>query len=185
MNGRESIFAMLAPVRLVCTNGMVSIGSIQDIFSLRHYRHNIGKLPAWLAGVYQRNLANSEKSADVYNTLAATRATDEMVRFTLAKTFPLPKATAKDATKEVHAQYDREVKSALARRNHAKRMFEGDGTRMDVAATKDTAYGLFQSIIELIDYGVPHEVRKASARSAGMGIASRIKRTALEAILQC
>jgi hypothetical protein len=183
MNGRESIFAMVAPIRLICTNGMVSIGDVQDIFSLRHYRHNIGKLPAWLAGVYQRNVANTHRTAEVYNILAKTVASEEMIRTTLDETFPMPKPLAVPAAKEVRVQFEREIKTAKARRLHARLNFEGAGTGMNVDATKGTAYGLFNAIVELIDYGVPHEVRKASARSAGMGIASRVKRKALERIV--
>jgi hypothetical protein len=98
----------------------------------------------------------------------------------LETAFPIPKALVGGASEAVRKQFDREMGSALARRIHAKRLFEGDGTGMDVKATKDTAYGLIQSVFELIDYGVPHEIRRASARSAGMGIASRIKRRTLE-----
>jgi hypothetical protein len=184
MNGRESIFAMVAPVRLVCTNGMVSIGDIQDIFSLRHYRHNIGKLPTWLDGVYRRNVGHVWRTEEVFNRLAETPATEEMVKQTLIETFPQPKPIGEKVTKEVREQYEKDLAASKARRLHARRLFDGDGTGMDVKATKGTAYGLFNAVVELIDYGVPHEVRRASARSAGMGIASRTKRKTLERLLE-
>jgi hypothetical protein len=184
MNGRESITALLAPVRLVCTNGLVTIGQVSDSFNLRHYQKNIHRLPEWLAGLYQRNIANLRATEGVYREMAGTHINSEAVESVLETVFPLPDGIDPQAPADVRDKYVKELEAMSAKRHHTRRLFGGEGTGSDTEAAKGTAFGLFNAIVELIDYGVEHQVRKASARSASMGLASYTKRTALKELVK-
>jgi len=182
MNGREAITGMLVPIRLICTNGMVSLGDIKETFTLKHYQNNVSQLPEWLAGVYQRNILGLEQMQDVWERMAAKMISDQELRDTLDVAFPLPEPPTEDLGAGDQDQYQRKVDSAINRRSLTRRYFlNGEGTGMDNKANKGTAYGLYSSIVELIDWGGPEGegAKMATVRSAALGLASKKKERVL------
>jgi len=79
-------------------------------------------------------------------------------------------------------QYQRKVDAAINRRSLTRRYFDnGEGTGMDTKANQGTAYGLYNSIVELIDWGGPEGegAKMATVRSAALGLASKKKERVL------
>jgi hypothetical protein len=181
MNGKEAILGLLVPVRLVCTNGMVSMGSVQDVFTMRHYQKNVSQLPMWLSHIYNHHINKLDNMAHLWNTLADTSADNAMVEDVLDVAFPFPAALPEDADKENREDYTKRVDSAIASRSQTRAFFNGDGTGMDTESTKGTAYGLYNSVVELVDWGGPlgSHTRMATARSAAMGMAYKKKERVL------
>jgi len=179
MNGREAIIGMLVPIRLVCTNGMVSMGSIKEAFTLKHYQNNLNQLPAWLAGVYQRNVANLSYMENAWRTLADHKITNAEVRNTLDMAFPLPEPGV-DMDLEARQRHERRLESAESHRSLTREYFAGRAAGMDNKANNGTAYGLYNSIVELIDWGAEkgEGAKMATVRSAAMGMAYKKKERA-------
>ena len=181
MNGREAIIGMLVPVRLVCMNGMITMGDIKEAFTLRHYQNNLNQLPEWLAGVYQRNVANLDKMEATWNRMAAKQITDTELRDTLDVAYPLPVAQP-DMDLETRQRHQRELESAQSHREVTRNFFVGGAALgMNNEANAGTAYGLYNSIVELIDWGGPlgSGAKMATARSAAMGMAYKKKEQVL------
>ena len=183
MNGREALTAMLAPIHLVCTNGLVSIGEAVSAFRMRHFRDNISRLAEWLANVYQSSIAQLEVVEEAYNVLAQTKATPELMTAALDAAYPFP-TLPENPTMEEIARGNRDFEFAEVRRRQARRLYAVDGTGADIPANNGTAFGLFNAVAELIDYGVPGEVRRTSARSAAFGSGADTKRRTLNALLR-
>ena len=173
MNGREAIVGMLVPVRLICMNGMVSMGDIKEAFTLRHYQNNMKQLPIWLAGVYQRNIENLQKMETVWNRLANYHINQSEVRDALNIAYPLPVAMP-DMDLEAREQHQKRWDSAQSHRNTTREFFAGKGTGMDNVANRGTAYGLYNSFVELIDWGA-EDIKKSPVRSAALGAAAKKK----------
>jgi hypothetical protein len=180
MNGREAIIGMLVPVRLVCMNGMVTMGDIKEAFTLKHYQNNLHQLPAWLAGVYQRNVANLGRMEQAWKKLASHKVTKAEERNALDVAFPLPVAMP-DMDLESRQRFERRLESAKSHRELAREFFGGRAAGMENKANKGTAYGLYNSIVELIDWGAEkgEGAKMATVRSAAMGMAYKKKEQVL------
>jgi len=185
MNGREAIIGMLVPVRLVCMNGMVTMGDVVEAFTLKHYQNNLNQLPEWLAGVYQRNVANLERMELTWNRLAAKTVSSQEVNDTLDVAFPLPVAMP-DMDLEARQKHERRWDSAQSHRNLTREFFAGRGSGMDNKANKGTEYGLYNSIVELIDWGAEKNegAKMATVRSAAMGMAAKKKTQVLNHLVE-
>jgi len=181
MNGKEAIVGLLVPVRLVCTNGMVSMGTAKDVFTMRHYQGHVKELPAWLANVYQHHISKLDEMETLWNKLAAIKVDRDQVKGTLDVAFPLPARIEDSATREEREVYVKKMDASLASRKQARTFFDGAGTGMDMEVTKGTAYGLYQSVVELIDWGGPlgSGTRMSTVRSAAMGMAYKKKEKVL------
>lgn len=181
MNGKEAILGLLVPVRLVCMNGMVSMGKVQDMFTMRHYQGHVAELPAWLSNVYQHHISKLDEMETLWNKLAATKVDDSMVTDTLDVAFPLPPRIEDGVPREERDRWIAKQDAAIASRNQARNFFKGAGTGMDMDVTKGTAYGLYNSIVELIDWGGPigSGTRMSTVRSAAMGMAYKKKEKVL------
>lgn len=181
MNGREAIIGMLVPVRLVCMNGMVTMGDIKEAFTLKHYQNNLSQLPEWLAGVYQRNVVNLQKMEYVWNMLANHHISGLAVNEALDVVYPLPVAPPVMAL-EARQQYEKQLESAKSHRKLLREYFAGRATGMDNVANQGTAYGLYNSFVELIDWGANkgEGAKKATTRSAALGMAARKKTQVLD-----
>jgi hypothetical protein len=157
-------------------NGMVTMGDIKETFTLKHYQNNLHQLPEWLSGVYQRNIVNLQKMEYVWNMLADCHITDADVRDTLNVVYPLPVAPPVMAL-EARQQYEKHLESAKSHRKLVREFFAGRASGMDNRANRGTAYGLYNSIVELIDWGANkgEGAKKATVRSAAMGMAAKKK----------
>ena len=180
MNGKQAIVGMLVPVRLVCMNGMVTMGTIKEVFTMRHYQNNVAQLPAWLAGVYQRNIENLQKMEQTWDRLANYHINDAEVRSTLDVAFPLPVAQP-DMDLEARQQHLRHWDSAQSHRLMLREFFAGKGTGMDNEANAGTSYGLYNSFVEMTDWGgdLGSGVKMATVGSAAMGMAAKKKEAVL------
>ena len=180
MNGRQAIVGLLVPIRLICTNGMVAMGDIKEAFTLRHYQNNVKQLPEWLKGVYDRNIANLDRMEQAWNTLAKHMITDQEVRDTLDVAFPLP-VPQPDMDMEQRDQHLRQWDSAQKHRSLTREFFNGRGAGMDNKANHGTAYGFYNSFVELIDWGANagEGAKMATVRSAAMGMAYKKKEAVL------
>jgi hypothetical protein len=177
MNGKEAIIGLLVPVRLVCMNGMVSMGTVKDVFTMRHYQGHVKELPAWLANVYQHHISKLDEMEILWNKLAEFRVSDSDVASTLDVAFPLPARLPDNVDRETRELWLAKTDSAIASRNQARKFFDGAGTGID----GDSAYDLYNSLVELIDWGGPigSGTRMATVRSAAMGMAYKKKEKVL------
>jgi hypothetical protein len=119
--------------------------------------------------------------AELWNRLARVQVDRNFVSDTLDVAFPMPARIEDSATKEERELYVKKVDAALASRDQTRKFFDGAGTGMDMDVTKGTAYGLYNSIVELIDWGGPigSGTRMATVRSAAMGMAYQKKQKVL------
>jgi hypothetical protein len=162
-------------------NGMVSMGDIKESFTLKHYQNNLEQLPAWLAGVYQRNVANLDRMENAWNRMAAKQVSKQEVTDTLDVAFPVP-VPQPEMDLETRQKHQRRFDSAQAHRGLTREYFAGRGAGMDNKANDGTAYGLYNSIVELIDWGAEkgEGAKMATARSAAMGMAAKKKTQVLD-----
>jgi hypothetical protein len=177
MNGKEAIVGLLVPVRLICMNGMVSMGKVQDMFTMRHYQGHVAELPAWLSNVYQHHISKLDEMEILWNKLAEYRVDDQMVTDTLDVAFPLPSRPPDNVDYTERDRWIAKQDAAISSRNQVRQFFNGAGTGIE----GDSAYDLYNSVVELIDWGGPigSGTRMATVRSAAMGMAYKKKETVL------
>jgi hypothetical protein len=179
MNGKEAILGLLVPVRLICMNGMVSMGSIKDVFTMRHYQGHVNELPAWLSNIYQHHISKLGEMEELWNLLDAYEVTDQEVTDTLDVAFPLPaRLPDTGVDREERERWIAKTDAAISSRNQARKFFHGEGTGI---VGEKTAYELYNSVVELIDWGGPEGsgTRMATVRSAAMGMAYKRKEKVL------
>lgn len=188
MTGGQVAEVRITPVRVVCQNTLIASGEMAtEFYRIRHDAHAKERLASWLTDAMERALARAEILKEAFNVLADCQLVSSETEEVLAETYPMPRPPKEDAPPNVMEQrlkaYEDSKVGILHRRASAMELFEGRGTGMDLPATKGTAWGIYNSVVELEDYRRGRGDR-AIAEDALFGGRAQAKARAFEACLR-
>lgn len=158
MDGLAAAQLRVTPVRVVCNNTLVAAKSASTVaYKVVHDEHAVNRLTQWLGGAMEIIESKTEGLKDAFRALADRRLTEDEVKLILEQAYVMPKLPVKNAPDHVMAQRAKDYEYAKVlverQREAALQIFEGRGVGMDSESTAGTAYGLYNAVVELGDYG--------------------------------
>lgn len=186
MSGRVSLRLFLSAIRSVCQN-TVEAGWItaSEQHRIRHGEYVLEDMEHWLADMIGRVEAKAAVLKETFEVLATTTLGAEALNDVLFRTYPhraYPEYLARystDRADEIRTRIDRENDRLGRHRSLARQLAHGAATGFEHENMKGTAYGIYQSIVEVEDW------RKGPAKeSALVGSRAATKARAFRAIAQ-
>jgi hypothetical protein len=134
MSGSMALHVRLVPERVVCRNTLMLARSLQvEAWSLRHEGDVIGQLSSILDGLYDRQIEKVAAVKEAFEILAQARISRDTAVSVLEKLYPDP--------------------SQEKRRDAVLLSWNGLGMGSDSPGYRETAWGLFNAVVEIEDYG--------------------------------
>jgi len=165
MDGGTASGANTSSVRVVCANTFAaSLGASEQKARFVHDSWILQRMARWMEDVVHVAEAKLPELAEAYDAMAAygfTRANPNAgkeVKHILQATYPQLPAYQPDAlmTEEQNKEREKrrlsEIRIVDERRVQALELFKGAGTGIDSRAAYGTAWGLYQSVVELEDW---------------------------------
>jgi len=166
----QCLIGLMSPVRTVCWNTyQMALGAAKQQYKVPHQKGAMNKIGSWMQAQYESVVVRSLEVQAALTVLAGVSAPGADRDSYLSKVFPL----------EVDANLETQVKVQDARTD-VKMLFEGLATGADTEAFKGTYYGLYNSVVEYLDYN--KKGLRASARWVGPN--GHIKERAFDTALQ-
>lgn len=165
MDGGTASGANTSSVRVVCANTFAA--SLQSSNQQARFTHDswiLQRMARWMEDVVHVAEAKLPELAEAYDAMAAygfTRANPNAgkeVKHILQAAYPqLPAYTvdtlmSEEQNKEREKRRTSEIRIIDERRVQALELFKGAGTGIDSKAAYGTAWGLYQSVVELEDW---------------------------------
>lgn len=183
MSGRVSLRLFLSAVRSVCAN-TVEAGWItaSEQHRIRHGAYVLEVMEHWLANMIERVEAKADVLKETFEVMARTRLGVGDLRQVLESTYPqraYPDLSiySPERADAIRARIDQDNERVGGYRELARQLFQGAATGADHPNMQGTAYGLYQSIVEVEDW------RKGPAKeSALVGSRAATKAKAFRAI---
>lgn len=159
MTGLDSIEVRVTPVRTVCQNTLnIARSMSSEVYKIKHTGEVMNELGVWLSTVYQKSADKAAVLKESFQILASREVKKVEVDSILEKTYPVrdePKledSITSSIFERRHAAWEEETKGMKIRREESQRLLDGEGTALDTPATKGTAWGVLQAVVELEDY---------------------------------
>lgn len=188
MTGGDAASVEVFPIRIVCENTFKLAKSMAtEVYRVVHDGTAKEKLGAWLTDVYSEAVLKVEVIQEALNLLADHMVTEDETDRVLVETYPDPKAPRRDAPESVmRVREEGWVKgreNMARRREGARGLFLGDGTGMDLPATKGTAYGLYNAITEVEDWRRASRDVNSVTENLLIGPRADVKQRAFESLM--
>lgn len=153
VDGKSAATASESDVRVRCWNTFqLSLHEASVAYRIFHDRNVEENFRFFTLNLYQKFVETAAVVQEALNILANHKIRPGEGQKILDDAYPLPAMPKDDLRKEV---YDKRVDAwEVARdrtvdlRNFARDLYMGKGTGLDTAATRGTAYGVFQAVVE-------------------------------------
>jgi hypothetical protein len=161
LDGANASTAHVSSVTPVCWNTWQLAGQkAVESYRFVHDQYITHRMGEWFAGVIARAEQKLPEMADAMEIMADYRLTQPAaeVKHVLSTAYPYPVMPKHDPlappeyNDERQKKYEADMKTADSRRVTAFDLFKGDGTGMRTKARLGTAWGLYNSVIEVEDY---------------------------------
>lgn len=158
MDGLAAARLDTTPVRTVCNNTLRMAQQYASVtYKVVHDEFAVQKLTQWLGGAMEIIEQKTENLKESFRALADRRLTEEEVLRLLELSIPMPKAPLNNAPQHVMIQRAKDYEYARVliekQRSAAVEIFHGKGVGMDHPAMAGTAWGFYNAVVELGDYG--------------------------------
>ena len=139
----QCIIGLISPVRTVCWNTyQMAIGAAKEEYKVPHMKGAMNKIGAWMQGQYEGVQARSAELQSALTLLADAKVEGDSARDSyLERVFTV----AEDANLETQARVQ-------GSRVDVGMLYEGMATGADTEAFKGSYYGLYNSVVEYLDY---------------------------------
>jgi phage/plasmid-like protein (TIGR03299 family) len=138
----QCIIGLISPVRTVCMNTyQMAIGAAKEEYKVPHMKGAMNKIGAWMQAQYESVQQRSAEVQAALNVLAGAKATNEDRDTYLEQVFPM----------DVDAALEVQTRTQDARTDVGM-LYEGMATGADAEAFKGSYYGLYNSVVEYLDY---------------------------------
>ena len=139
----QCIIGLISPVRTVCWNTyQMAIGAAKEQYKVPHMKGAMNKIGAWMQGQYEGVQQRSAELQAALTLLADAKVEGDSARDSyLEKVFTV----AEDANLETQARVQ-------GSRVDVGMLYEGMATGADTPAFKGSYYGLYNSVVEYLDY---------------------------------
>jgi hypothetical protein len=150
----QCVIGLISPVRTVCWNTyQCALAAAKEEYKVPHMKGAINKIGAWMQLHYESVQSRSAEIKAALDHLASSKVAGDSARDTyLGRVFPV----LEDLEAEVKVQDTRTSVGML---------YEGQATGSDTEAFKGTYYGLYNSVVEYLDYNQKRS--RAAARWVG------------------
>jgi Domain of unknown function (DUF932) len=165
MDGGTASGANTSSVRTVCSNTFAaSVAASEQKARFVHDQWILQRMGRWMEDVVERAESKLPELAEAYDAMAAfalTKARPEApreIRYVLQQSYPqlpeyiLDPVLSDEVNQEKAKRRDQERRVIDERRVQALELFKGAGTGMRNPASWGTAWGLYQSVVELEDW---------------------------------
>lgn len=150
----QCVIGLISPVRTVCWNTyQLALSAAKEEYKVPHMKGAVNKIGAWMQLQYESVQHRSAEIKAALDHLAESKVAGDEARDTyLGRVFPV----LEDLEAEVKAQDTRTSVGML---------YEGQATGSDTEAFKGSYYGLYNSVVEYLDYNQKRS--RAAARWVG------------------
>ena len=188
MNGMKSITLKITPVRVVCQNTLsMALGRSGESIAIEHTGMVEKELVLWLRDIYSKVVDKVAAIKEAYEILANYQVSKGQATKTLEQVYsyseePLQENMPQEVWERRHKEWEAYKKTMELRVQVAYGLWSGGGTGMDTEAAKGTAWGLYNSVVELEDYRKGPMI--SGSRSALVGDRAIRKERAFEQCLE-
>jgi phage/plasmid-like protein (TIGR03299 family) len=188
MTGNDALQIRVTPVRVVCQNTLIaSKRASTETYRIVHDTRAKERLTKWLEEVYAKALKRMDDLNASFRAMATTPIDAEARGLVLEQVYTMPALPKQDVIESVYVErmrnYEYQVERMARRRGGAIELFEGKGHGLDRAPAAGSAWGLYNAVVEMEDYG-GGGAPAAVAESALVGDRARAKERAFDACLE-
>jgi hypothetical protein len=182
MDGVTASSAITSGVREVCMNTvMAAIAAARQKVSFTHDRFILDRMGRWMADVILQAEGGLPAVAEAMRLLAGYRLQDPKaeVLHVLTSAYPTPPRPqvdplwGKDYAEMREKKWNQEAALITDRRKAALELFRGRGRGMDSRAAAGTAWGLYNSVVEVEDWRGGSKGPVSDARASAILVGER------------
>lgn len=139
----QSLVGIISPVRVVCANtAQMALREAQQVCRVPHFKGAYNRVGSWLKEQYESTTQRTETMKDAMEILAYKCVPGEKAEEAyLSALFPMPEDEASPAGDKVQAI-----------RYNVQELFSGKARGSETPAFHGTYFGLYQSVVEHLDY---------------------------------
>jgi phage/plasmid-like protein (TIGR03299 family) len=153
----QSLIGLISPVRVVCANtAQMALEAAQQQCKVPHFKGAFNVIGTWLKEQYESAVARTETLQEALNTLASRNVAGREEAYVEAL-FPMPEDDASEAADKV-----------LDVRSNVLDLYNGKAVGANTEAFKGTYFGLYNSVVEHVDYYTRSKQTVFSGPAAGV-----------------
>ena len=185
LDGRRANEYGITGVRIVCANTLkFGQEAATERFRIVHDRHTRERMASWMTEMNDLAGQKVHMLTEAFDILAGHTVTDEEIYEVLDAAYPTGQEPRRDCPP---AEYEKRMQRYEARAKQvgryqagAARLFAGEGKGMNEVATRGTAWGLYNAVVETEDYRRPsnRSTEESQAESRMFGERAQVKERA-------
>lgn len=155
--GDGAVQIRVTPVRVVCQNTLIAAKAAStESFKIIHDANIEDRLSRWMSGIIGRAEAKSQGLQESFNLMASTEVDDEASEDVMKRIYVDPKKPSYVPDKTVMEKREKAYEASVGWnkewRSRVIEDWQGAGIGMDSDATRGTAWGLYNAVVEIEDY---------------------------------
>jgi len=159
----QSLMGIISPIRVVCWNTLqMALNSVKQEMRVWHQKGALNKIGAWMQAQYESTTTRSLEIQEALTVLANKEVKDLEFESYMEALMPVAQYDLADLS----TAHETKAVQVMDARTDIHALFRGQATGADTAAFKDTAYGLYNAVVEWADYH--KKGTQASARWIGV-----------------
>jgi len=159
----QSLMGIISPVRVVCWNTMqMALSSAKQEMRVWHTKGALNRIGAWMQQQYDSTGDRAKAIQEALSILANKEVSDDMYTRYIDTLMPIDQYSLS----ELGSYEETAAVRTMEARTDIEALFRGEATGANTAAFKDTAYGLYNAVVEWADYH--KKGTKAGARWVGV-----------------
>jgi phage/plasmid-like protein (TIGR03299 family) len=153
----QSLIGLISPVRVVCANtAQMALEAAQQQCKVPHFKGAFNVIGTWLKEQYESAVARTETLQEALNILASRDVAGREEAY-VEELFPMPEDDASEAADKV-----------LDVRSNVLDLYNGKAVGANTEAFKGTYFGLYNSVVEHVDYYTRSKQTVFSGPAAGV-----------------
>jgi hypothetical protein len=154
----QALIGLISPVRVVCANtAQMAIDAAQQQCRVPHFKGAFNQIGGWLKEQYESTVDRTAALKEAMEILAYSNVGNEAtVAKYVEEVFPMPKDEEGSAADKV-----------IGDRYNVTELFNGKGRGSETKSFRGTYFGMYQSVVEHLDYYSKAKQTVFTGKSAG------------------